>query len=288
MPAPASRPRGTRARTAPFAPSRCPARRVYAGGAFSTVGGLPRARIAEIAAATGIPTAFAPSPGPSGEIRALATSGSTLYAGGSFTQLGSSFHPNFAAFGDPAPVNQSLPLLGGEAVVGRTLTCTPGAWTGSPTFAFAWLRNGAAIPGATAASYVVTAGDVGQEVRCEVTARNDTGPGVARSAPVIPVAAPAGPPASQAQAQVQGHLQARGHGPKDSEAGRTQKRAKVKVVCKVRPVTAGRVKLTRKGRKIASARLRKGRAVLRVRPGRYRLALVRDGRVVKRTKLRVR
>lgn len=63
----------------------------------------------------------------------------------------------------------------------------------------------------------------------------------------------------------------------------------MKIVCEVRPVTAGKIKITtRKGRKIASARLKKGRAVLNVRPGRYRLELVQGKRVLKRQDLRVR
>ena len=169
------------------------------------------------------------------------------------------------------------------------MTCTPGAWTGSPAFAFAWLRNGAAIAGASAAGYVVTAGDAGQELRCEVTARNDTGPGVARSAPVVPVPAPAvpgGPPGAVDPPRAKVRITCR-RGAKPR--GTRRQRAKVKITCKVRPAGSGRLKLTtRKGRQVAAARLKKGQAVLRVRPGRYRVALVRGGRVVKRVQLRVR
>ena len=68
---------------------------VYAGGRFSGIGGQTRQGLAALDAATGNPTAWNPNPiGPEGRygpiawINALAVSGSTVYVGGYFTNIG--------------------------------------------------------------------------------------------------------------------------------------------------------------------------------------------------------
>ncbi len=52
------------------------------------------------------------------------------------------------------PVNTAAPVVSGTPAVGQTLSCSTGAWTGepAPTYTYAWLRNGAAIPGASAST----------------------------------------------------------------------------------------------------------------------------------------
>ena len=52
-----------------------------------------------------------------------------------------------------------------------------GTWSGkpAPTIALQWRRDGAAIAGATAASYVLQAADAGHQVSVLVTARNTAG-----------------------------------------------------------------------------------------------------------------
>ena len=55
------------------------------------------------------------------------------------------------------------------------MTCAEGDWDGSPSFAFAWLRDGAAIPGATGRDYAASADDAGTALQCEVTATNAGG-----------------------------------------------------------------------------------------------------------------
>lgn len=57
------------------------------------------------------------------------------------------------------PVNQSLPVFSGTPQIGQTLTVIPGTWTGSPVLTYQWLRDGAAIPGATGLTYVLQAAD---------------------------------------------------------------------------------------------------------------------------------
>ena len=93
------------------------------------------------------------------------------------------------------PVNVSPPTISGTPQVGQTLTAQgAGIWTGNPfEFRFQWLRCDAAggacaaIPGATAGTYVLTSGDVGAAIRVAVTARNAAGETTAVSAPSAPV-----------------------------------------------------------------------------------------------------
>lgn len=70
------------------------------------------------------------------------------------------------------PVNSVLPAITGTKTQGQTLTCSSGAWTKSPTYAYQWLRNNAPIAGATASTRVLAAGDVGALMSCQVTATN--------------------------------------------------------------------------------------------------------------------
>ena len=76
------------------------------------------------------------------------------------------------------PQNSGKELrIGGAG--GQTLTCNPGAaeWSGSPSFSYRWYRNGVAIAGATASTYVVTAADLSTEAafQCAVTGTNAAG-----------------------------------------------------------------------------------------------------------------
>jgi hypothetical protein len=81
------------------------------------------------------------------------------------------------------PVNTSIPLVTGSALVGGVVTVQPGTWAGRQpiSFAYAWLRcNNAggecvAIAGATGRTYRLASGDVGHKVRANVTARNSIG-----------------------------------------------------------------------------------------------------------------
>ena len=79
---------------------------VYVGGDFSTVGGQNRSRIAALNASTGLAASWNPNAtggvGESpewvpGNVRALAVSGSTVYVGGTFTQIGGQPRSRIAA-----------------------------------------------------------------------------------------------------------------------------------------------------------------------------------------------
>jgi len=85
---------------------------------------------------------------------------------------------------DPAPHPLKPPAVIGKTVVGSTLTGTPGAWDQKGlTFAYQWLCDGVAVPGATGQRFLLTNADVGHRMAVEVTAtRPGALPGVARSA----------------------------------------------------------------------------------------------------------
>jgi hypothetical protein len=78
------------------------------------------------------------------------------------------------------PVNTSIPLVTGSALVGGVATVQPGTWTGRQpiSFAYAWVRCNnaggecAAVAGATGRSYRLTSTDVGHRMRVNVTGRN--------------------------------------------------------------------------------------------------------------------
>jgi fibronectin-binding autotransporter adhesin len=83
-----------------------------------------------------------------------------------------------------APKNTATPSISGRLTQGQTLTCNPGSWSGSPTFAFGWLRDGQPISGATKATYVTVVADAGHQLSCRVTAANAGGSASATSATV--------------------------------------------------------------------------------------------------------
>ena len=94
----------------------------------------------------------------------------------------------------PAPTNQTAPSIPSSAHPGDSISCDPGAWTGSPSFTFAWLRDGAQI--ATGAGYLVTADDTGHTLVCRVTATNAGGSTNADSNSLVPTEVVAPPPPS--------------------------------------------------------------------------------------------
>lgn len=84
-----------------------------------------------------------------------------------------------------APTSISGPVLSGNPVIGRTLSVTPGTWSGSGTpmqFSYQWMRGQEPIFGATQSSYLLKGADAGQEVWA-VVAGTRTGyePGRART-----------------------------------------------------------------------------------------------------------
>jgi hypothetical protein len=90
-----------------------------------------------------------------------------------------------------APVNTVAPAVTGSATFGSTLTTTDGTWTGVPTpsFTYQWQRVTTNISGATSSTYVLVQADIGNTIRCVVTATNTAGSASANSNSTATVAA---------------------------------------------------------------------------------------------------
>lgn len=90
--------------------------------------------------------------------------------------------------GGPAlelPVNTVAPVVSGTAVVGQTLTCTAGTWTGNPTptLTYQWYRGATPIGGETGLTYLLAQADAGNtsNIKCVESAVNDAGAADANS-----------------------------------------------------------------------------------------------------------
>lgn len=80
----------------------------------------------------------------------------------------------------PAPVNTVAPAITGDAIVGGLLTLSDGTWTGGvDAYAYAWARDGVAIPGATHSTYTVAFADIAAAISASVMATNVDGSTVA-------------------------------------------------------------------------------------------------------------
>ena len=90
---------------------------------------------------------------------------------------------------EEAPVPTGVTTIAGTPVVGRTLTCIPSGFTKGVVSA-QWLRNGAAIAGATGNTYVPVIDDIGRGVSCRATATNSAGSADSTSEALIVSAAP--------------------------------------------------------------------------------------------------
>jgi len=70
---------------------------------------------------------------------------------------------------------QPTPAISGTLLEDQVLTAATGTWrpaSAAPTYSYRWLRNGEPISGATAATYSLTANDVGRTVSVTVTAKS--------------------------------------------------------------------------------------------------------------------
>lgn len=76
-----------------------------------------------------------------------------------------------------APVNTVAPAITGVPDPDEELTCSTGTWTGDATitYAYQWKRNNVDISGETGNTYTILAGDVGDDLKCSVTATNSVG-----------------------------------------------------------------------------------------------------------------
>jgi hypothetical protein len=88
--------------------------------------------------------------------------------------------------------NARPPALIGVAIAGGVAECYPGEWIGGPdpVVTFQWQANGADIPGETGSKLALFVADVGESIRCGVTASNATGPSVTLYTPAVIVRNP--------------------------------------------------------------------------------------------------
>ena len=111
---------------------------VYVAGEFSSVGGASRNNIAALDATTGQATAWNPNAARQGggqDVSALAVSGSTIYAGGSFTSIGGAMRDNIAALdaitGNATAWNPDAPNAAVKALVVSGSTVYAGGYFSS-------------------------------------------------------------------------------------------------------------------------------------------------------------
>ncbi len=179
----------------------------YIGGPFTKVGGQTSAGFAAVNATTGAPLPGSPTitgNGLNGEgpARAVQAIGSRLFLGGDLTSVNGRITGPLGSITiespqpTPGPTNTGLPTVSGSGRLGATLSCSPGSWSGSPSLSYQWLRDGTKIPGASAASYTITAADAGRSLSCRVTATNSGGAASASSAAVAVPDEPDAPPCS--------------------------------------------------------------------------------------------
>jgi hypothetical protein len=112
---------------------------------------------------------------------------------GIYTEIAAPSIRSFVTQANPpaAPGNTSAPTLSGTAAVGQQLSCSPGAWTGSPSFSYQFVRSTSAgdvgVASNGPAAYTVSGADAGTSLRCIVTATNAGGTSLAESARAGPV-----------------------------------------------------------------------------------------------------
>jgi len=175
-----------------------------------------------------------------------------------------------------APVSQVKPLVTGTPEVGETLNVSNGTWDlDELTFAYQWLRDGEAIEGATAATYVVTEGDLGAELTARVTASkagHEDGSAVASGLTVPGEEEPADPAPSTTKATLLGEKI------KQGERGEVR----VKVTSEGESVPTGTLTVTA-GRKSVEAELTEadnGKAKItlpKLKPGTYDVSVTYSG-----------
>jgi hypothetical protein len=89
-------------------------------------------------------------------------------------------HPTATVGSKLTPRNSVRPSISGSARNGATLTADPGTWVDAASFAYQWFRVDSAgaseaIAGATGATYVLGADDIGDYIRLRVTATSPDG-----------------------------------------------------------------------------------------------------------------
>lgn len=117
--------------------------------------------------------------------------GSATYSESQASDLFDATLPAAPAAQPAAPVNITPPAISGTPLPGHELSCSTGAWTGSPSaFAYQWQRAGRPIAGASAARYDVQIADEAQTLTCAVSAANAAGASAPATSAGVLVAVP--------------------------------------------------------------------------------------------------
>lgn len=88
----------------------------------------------------------------------------------------------------PGGLTAPIPVITGSALVGQVLTASVGTWAPAPVaLSYVWLRDGAAIPGATNPSYTVVAADLAKQLSVQVTGTKAGYATVARTSATVTV-----------------------------------------------------------------------------------------------------
>ena len=94
-----------------------------------------------------------------------------------------------------APIATAIPAISGTVQSGQTLTTGDGTWPSTSSgYTYAWHKSSDGgvtwtnIGGATASTYVLVAGDVGYQIRSQVTVTTNAGSSTAYSLPTVAVA----------------------------------------------------------------------------------------------------
>jgi hypothetical protein len=162
------------------------------GGTLRAEIGIPHDRLdvtgtATLAGALQLVTKNGFDPGPAAAFRILEAATRT----GTFaTVSGTQATPqkSYAVDYDPTgvtltiglgPANTAPPSIPASGEIGQSITCQPGNWTGAPTYAYSWLRDGTPI--AAGQAYTLNVADAGRSITCRVTATNANGSGQADS-----------------------------------------------------------------------------------------------------------
>lgn len=137
--------------------------KIFIAGAFGTVNGQPRARVAKLHADGTLDTGWTPGTGFTGGTAVndlLLGSNGTLYAGGDFTAYNGTSRQFIAAIlGDTAPRQVVAVTAPPPAVIGQPLSlsaaATGVAFAAPPYLTYQWVKDGIDIPGATSQTYTI-------------------------------------------------------------------------------------------------------------------------------------
>jgi hypothetical protein len=83
--------------------------------------------------------------------------------------------------------------IAGVPVVGHSLTCSPGSWSGEPVFTYNFVNSAGeqVLQSSSSPTYQLTTADVGRTIACELQATNAGGTGAVRTSALPPIEAEA-------------------------------------------------------------------------------------------------